>query len=328
MKLATLRRGGRDGELVLVSRDLSRAVPAGDIAPILQAALDDWARVAPELSKLAALLEQGVQGSAFAFDPTEAAAPLPRAYGWVDGSAYVNHIELVRKARGVPMPPSFWTDPIMYQGGSDTFLGCREPIPVGDEAGWGADFEAEVAVIVDDVPLGATREEAQAAIRLVTILNDVSLRGLIPDELAKGFGFLHGKPSTAFSPVAVTPDELGEAWDGTKVHLPLIVRLNGETFGAPNAGIDMTFDFPALITHAARTRALGAGTIVGAGTVSNQNRAAGSCCIAERRVIETLDEGAPRTPFLRFGDVVRIEMLGSDGASVFGAIEQRVVPLR
>ncbi len=327
MKLATLRRGGRDGELVVVSRDLSRAVLAEAVAPNLQAALDDWARVAPALSALAGRLERGEAEDAFAFDPTQAAPPLPRAYGWVDGSAYVNHIELVRRARGVPMPDSFWTDPIMYQGGSDTFLGCRDPIPVGDEAGWGADFEAEVAVVVDDVPLGATREQAEAAIRLVVILNDVSLRGLIPDELAKGFGFLHGKPSTAFAPVAVTPDELGVAWDGTKVHLPLAVDLNGERFGAPNAGIDMTFDFPALITHAARTRALGAGTIVGAGTVSNRDRAAGSCCIAERRVIETLDEGAPRTPFLRFGDVVRIEMSGPDGASVFGAIEQRVVPL-
>ena len=327
MKLATLRRGGRDGVLVVVSRDLSRAVSAGEVAPPLQAALDDWARVAPALSRLAASLERGERADAVRFDPAEAAAPLPRAYGWVDASAYVNHIELVRKARGVPMPPSFWTEPIMYQGGSDTFLGCRDPIPVGDEAGWGADFEAEVAVIVDDVPLGATRTIAQDAIRLVVILNDVSLRGLIPDELAKGFGFIHGKPSTAFAPVAVTPDELGEAWDGTKVHLPLAVDLNGERFGAPNAGIDMTFDFPALIAHASTTRALGAGTIVGAGTVSNRDRSAGYCCIAERRVIETLDEGAPRTSFLRFGDVVRIEMRGTDGSSVFGAIEQRVVPL-
>ena len=327
MKLATLRRGGRDGELVGVPRDRSRAVPAGRTAPTLQAARDGWSLVEPDLSALAARLERGEADDAFAFDPAEAAAPLPRAYGWVDGSAYVNHIELVRKARGVPMPPSFWTEPIMYQGGSDTFLGCRDAIPVDDEAGWGADFEAEVAVFVDDVPLGATRQQAQAAIRLVVILNDVSLRGLIPDELAKGFGFLHGKPSTAFAPVAVTTDELGEAWDGTKVHLPLVVHLNGERFGAPNAGVDMTFDFPALITHAARTRALGAGTIVGAGTVSNRDRETGCCCIAERRVIETLDEGAPRTPFLRFGDVVRIEMPGADGLSVFGAIEQRVEPL-
>jgi fumarylacetoacetate (FAA) hydrolase len=327
MKLATLRRGGRDGELAIVSRDLSRAVPARNIVATLQGALDDWATLSPRLTDLAARLERGGLDDTFPFDPAEATAPLPRAYQWIDASAYVNHIELVRKARGAPMPASLWTDPIMYQGGSDTFLGCRDPLPVGDEASWGADFEAEVAVIVDDVPLGATREQAQAAIRLVVILNDVSLRGLIPDELAKGFGFVHGKPSTAFAPVAVTTDELGEAWDGTKVHLPLVVQLNDEVFGNPNAGVDMTFDFPALITHAAKTRALSAGTIVGAGTVSNRDRATGSCCIAERRVIETLDEGAPRTPFLRIGDVVRIEMTGSDGMAVFGAIEQRVSPL-
>lgn len=327
MKLASLRRGGRDGELVVVSRDLSRAVSAVGVAPTLQAALDDWSDIAPKLGALAARLEANEADDAFAFDASQAAAPLPRAYQWVDSSAYVNHIELVRKARGVPMPPSFWTDPIMYQGGSDTFLGCQDDIPVGDEDAWGADFEAEVAVIVDDVPLAATWGQAKSSIRLVVILNDVSLRGLIPDELAKGFGFVHGKPSTAFSPVAVTPDELGEAWDGTKVKLPLIVSLNGEIFGQPNAGVDMTFDFPTLIAHAAKTRALSAGTIVGAGTVSNVDRRTGSCCIAERRMIETIDEGAPKTPFLAYGDVVHIEMNGADGTSIFGAIEQHVVPL-
>ena len=313
--------------LVVVSRDLARAVSAAAVAPTLQAALDDWSGAAPKLQALSDRLAGGDVADAFAFEPADVAAPLPRAYGWVDSSAYVNHIELVRRARGAELPASFWTDPIMYQGGSDTFLACRDGIPVGDEEAWGADFEAEVAVIVDDVPFGATHEQAQAAIRLIVILNDVSLRGLIPDELAKGFGFVHGKPSTAFSPVAVTPDELGAAWDGTKVHLPLRVALNGETFGSPNAGVDMTFDFPTLIVHAARTRALGAGMIVGAGTVSNRDRATGSCCIAERRVIETLEEGAPRTPYLRFDDVVRIDMEGPDGLSVFGSIEQRVVPL-
>lgn len=326
MKLATLRRGGRDGRLAVVSRDLARAAVSEGIPPTLQAALDDWSANAPRLAAFAARLEAGEVEEAFPFDERDVHAPLPRAYQWVDGSAYVNHVELVRRARGVAMPLSLWTDPIMYQGGSDTFLGPRDPIPVGDEAAWGTDFEAEVAVVVDDVPMAASREEALAAIRLVLIVNDVSLRGLIPDELAKGFGFLHGKPSAAFGPVAVTPDELGEAWDGCKVHLPLRVHLNGALFGEPNAGADMTFDFPTLIAHAAKTRALGAGTIVGAGTVSNRERASGSCCIAERRVIETLDGGGPVTPFLASGDVVRIEMTDAAGRSVFGAIEQRVVP--
>ncbi|HKV00150.1 MAG TPA: fumarylacetoacetate hydrolase family protein [Vineibacter sp.] len=327
MKLATLRKGGRDGALAVVNRTLALAIEVPDIAPTLQAALDDWANRAPALARVSDQLNAGTLGGAFAFDPGRAAAPLPRAYQWVDGSAYVNHIELVRKARGAPMPASLWTEPIMYQGGSDTFLGPRDPIPVANEAGWGADFEAELAVIVDDVPLAASRAQAAAAIRLIVLLNDVSLRGLIPDELAKGFGFLHGKPSTAFAPVAITPDELGSAWDGTKVGLPLCVDLNGARIGAPHAGIDMTFDFPALIVHAAKTRALSAGTIVGAGTVSNRDRAKGVCCLAEKRVLETLDTGAPITPFLRHGDFVRIEVRADDGQSVFGSIEQRVVPL-
>ena len=323
MKLATLARGGRDGTLVVVSRDLSRAAFPAPIAGTLQAVLDDWSTKAPALAGFSARLDAGEIADTFPFDPSDAAAPMPRAYQWVDGSAYVYHIELVRKARGVPMPPSFWTEPIMYQGGSDTFLGPRAPILIGDEA-WGADFEAEVAVVVDDVPVGATREQARDAIRLVAIVNDVSLRGLIPDELAKGFGFLHGKPSSCFAPVVVTPDELGWAWDGGKVHLPLSVHLNGSLFGAPNAGVDMTFEFPDLIAHAAKTRALSAGTIVGAGTVCNRDRATGSCCIAERRVLETLDTGRASTPFLQPGDTVRIEMKDRAGHSVFGAIEQAV----
>jgi fumarylacetoacetate (FAA) hydrolase len=249
---------------------------------------------------------------------------LPRAYQFADGSAYVTHVELVRKARGAEMPESFWTDPLMYQGLSDHFLGPREPILTADEA-WGIDFEAEVAVIVDDVPMGISAARAGGHIKLVTLLNDVSLRGLIPAELGKGFGFFHSKPTSALAPVAVTPDELGDAWDGGKVHLPLVSHLNGRLIGRPNAGVDMTFDFPRLIAHAAKTRRLGAGTIVGSGTVSNTDRSAGSSCLAEVRMLETLEKGAPETPFLRFGDRVRIEMLDAKGASIFGAIEQEVV---
>jgi fumarylacetoacetate (FAA) hydrolase len=323
MKLASLK-GGRDGALVVVSRDLERAVGVGHIAPTLQAALDDWTRVAPLLKYAYKELNDGKLASAFALDPERLAAPLPRAFQWCDGSAYVNHVELVRKARGAEMPPSFWTDPLMYQGGSDRMLGPREDVPVGSED-WGIDMEAEVAVIVDDVPMGAAPALAAERIRLVVILNDVSLRNLIPAELAKGFGFFHGKPPTAFSPVAVTPDELGEAWDGRKVSLPLRVEWNGERFGEPDAGMDMTFDFPTLIAHAAKTRPLGAGTIVGAGTVSNVDRSKGSCCIAERRALEMIDEGKPSTPFMKFGDRVRIEMLDRAGRSIFGAIDQRIV---
>ena len=329
MKLATLRNGTRDGRLVLVSRDLARFTPAGGIAPTLQHALDSWARAEPELRRLQQELDLGmIEGEPF--DETHAQSPLPRAYQWADGSAYVNHVELVRKARGAEMPPSFWTDPLMYQGGSDSFLAPREPIRMADEA-WGIDFEAEVAVIVDDVPMGVEADAAGRHIRLVMLANDVSLRNLIPAELAKGFGFFQGKPSSAFSPVAVTPDELGPAWDGRKLGLPLLSHVNGKLFGRPNAGLDMTFDFPTLIAHAARTRPLGAGSIVGSGTVSNklengpgkpvEQGGAGYSCIAEIRVVETLLEGAPRTPFLRFGDRVRIEMLDA-GRSIFGAIDQ------
>ncbi len=322
MKLASLRCG-RDGELVIVSRDLVRAVRAPEIAPTLQAALDEWAILAPALAEACDRLEAGEAPGVFALDPADLAAPLPRAFQWLDASAYVNHVELVRRARGAEMPPRFWTDPLMYQGGSDVMLGPCEPIRARDEA-WGIDFEAEIAVVTGDVPRGAGPELAQGSILLVLLVNDVSLRNLIPDELAKGFGFLHGKPPTACSPVAVTPDELGDAWDGGRLHLPLEVHRGDERFGAPDAGTDMTFDFPTLIAHAARTRPLTAGTILGSGTVSNRDRSRGSCCIAERRMLETLERGAPKTPFLRHGDRVRIEMRDAAGRSIFGAIDQCV----
>jgi len=322
LKLGSLK-AGRDGALVVVSRDLSRAVGAAPIARTLQAALDRWDEAAPALAHLAETLEAGCAAGAFRLDVSRLAAPLPRAFQWVDGSAYVNHVELVRRARGADLPESFWSDPLMYQGGSDRFLGPREDILAGTED-WGIDFEAEVAVITDDVPMGVAAENAGLHIKLVTILNDVSLRNLIPGELAKGFGFFHGKPPTAFAPVAVTPDELGEAWDGGKLNLPLEVQLNGKWFGAPEAGIDMTFEFPRLIAHAAKTRTLGAGTVVGSGTVSNTDRSKGSCCLAERRMLETIEQGEPATPFLKFGDVVRIEMRDRSGRSIFGAIEQKV----
>jgi fumarylacetoacetate (FAA) hydrolase len=333
MKLASLKQG-RDGRLVVVSRDLTRATDAFYVVPTLQAALDDWERVAPRLADLAEQLDHGSVPS-FRFHEHDCASPLPRAYQWADGSAFVNHVELVRKARGAEMPASFWTDPLMYQGGSDSFLGPRDPIPMADEA-WGIDFEAEVAVIVGDVPMGASRDKAAAAIRLVVLVNDVSLRNLIPGELAKGFGFFQSKPSSALSPVAVTPDELGESWDGARLHLPLLSSLNGKAFGRPDAGVDMTFDFATLIAHAARTRPLGAGTVIGSGTVSNKGQDGGPgtpvaegglgySCIAEQRTVETLLSGEPRTPFLRFGDRVRIEMKDRSGHSVFGAIEQEVV---
>jgi fumarylacetoacetate (FAA) hydrolase len=323
MKLATLKAGGRDGKLIVVSRDLTRAAAASEVAPNLQAVLDDWHAKAPKLAQLSALLNTGRAADAFPFDPSRCHAPLPRAYQWADGSAYVNHVELVRKARGAEMPPSFWTDPLMYQGGSDSFLGPCDPI-VAESEEWGIDLEAEVAVITDDVPMGIKPEAAVASIRLLMLANDVSLRNLVPGELAKGFGFFQSKPSTAFSPVAVTPDEIGDAWDGAKVRLPVLVHLNGTPFGCPHAGDDMTFDFPKLIAHAARTRRLTAGSIVGSGTISNLDRSRGSACIAEKRTLETLERGKPSTPFLRFGDRVRIEMLDAEGKSIFGAIDQEV----
>jgi fumarylacetoacetate (FAA) hydrolase len=332
MKLATLKSESRDGRLILVSRDLTRAALA-EAAPTLQAALDDWARVAPRLQAEQRALETG-RADSFAFEEARCAAPLPRAYQWADGSAYVNHVALVRRARGAEMPESFWTDPLIYQGGSDEFLGPHDPIPVADEV-WGADFEAEVAVVLDEVAMGTTPERARERIRLVMLVNDVSLRNLIPAELAKGFGFFQSKPPSAFSPVAVTPDELRDRWDGGKLNGPLLVHLNGELFGRAETGIDMTFEFPTLIAHAAKTRNLRAGTILGSGTVSNRGAdggpgrpvaqgGVGYSCIAEQRMVETILEGRARTPFLRAGDHVRIEMQESSGRSIFGAIDQIV----
>jgi fumarylacetoacetate (FAA) hydrolase len=322
VKLASLA-GGRDGRLAVVSRDLRRAAFANAIAPTLQAALDDWSRRKPALEELAGELEAG-RANSIAFDPADALAPLPRAFHWVDGSAYVNHVELVRRARGATMPESYWTDPLVYQGGSDDFLPPMADAPFASED-WGIDLEGEVAVITDDVPMGTDPQKARSHIQLVMLVNDWSLRNLIPKELEKGFGFYQSKPASSFSPVAVTPDELGEAWREARVHLPLVVEVNGGPFGRPNAGIDMTFDFGQLIAHAAKTRRLGAGSIVGSGTVSNRDRAAGSTCLAERRMLEALDHGRPMTSFLSFGDRVRIEMLDAGGRSIFGAIDQRVV---
>jgi fumarylacetoacetate (FAA) hydrolase len=322
MKLASLKHG-RDGKLIVVSRDLSQYVEVPEIAPTLQRAMDDWPSAATQLGCTYDLLNENKAGGARPFDPAKCASPLPRAYQWADGSAYVTHVELVRKARGAEMPASFWTDPLMYQGGSDSFIGPCDPILAADEA-WGIDFEAEVAVITDDVPMGVSAANATDHIKLLMLVNDVSLRNLIPNELGKGFGFFQSKPASAFSPVAVTPDELGSAWVDGKVHLALVAHLNDEQFGAPNAGEDMTFSFPQLVAHAAKTRVLGAGTIVGSGTVSNKNHSLGSCCIAERRTLEQIGEGAPKTPFMKFGDRVRIEMLDADGRSIFGAIGQVV----
>jgi fumarylacetoacetate (FAA) hydrolase len=333
MKLATLDNGTRDGRLVVVSRDLTRCADTARIAPTLQYALDHWNRTRSELE----LLAEDVEHEAVPlerFREHRAMSPLPRAYQWADGSAYVNHVELVRKARGAEMPPSFWTDPLIYQGGSDTFLGPRQAIRMATEE-YGIDLEAELAVITGDVTMAASREEAADAIRLVMLVNDVSLRNLIPNELAKGFGFFQSKPSSAFSPVAVTPDELGDAWDGGKLNLPLLVALNDKPFGRANAATDMTFDFPTLIAHAAKTRPLGAGAIIGSGTVSNKGSdggpgksivdgGVGYSCLAELRTVETIRDGAAKTPFLKFGDTVRIEMKDKDGHSIFGAIEQAV----
>jgi fumarylacetoacetate (FAA) hydrolase len=324
MKLATLRDGTRDGQLVVVSRDLSRAVKAPLTVPTLQAALDDWDNAQPALEQLSQALNAGRAEGAQAFDPVQVMAPLPRAYHWVDGSAYVNHVELVRKARNADMPPSFWTDPLVYQGGSDDLLGPMDDVPVASEE-YGIDLEAEVAVITGDVPMQTNADEAGAHIRLLMLVNDWSLRNLIPAELAKGFGFYQSKPATAFSPCAVTPDELGAAWNEHKVHLPLVSHINGALLGEPDAGVDMTFDFARLVAHATKTRRLRAGAIVGSGTVSNYDRSKGSSCLAERRALETVQQGKPLSTFLMFGDRVRIEMLGPDGQSIFGAIDQKVV---
>jgi len=329
MKLASLKHG-RDGQLVVVSRDLSRCASASDIAPTLQAALDNWSTAAPLLETL---FEKVEAGDGDVFDASDCASPLPRAYQWADGSAYVNHVELVRKARGAEMPDSFWTDPLMYQGGSDSFIGPYDAILAASED-WGIDFEAEVAVVTGDVPMGVSAGDATDFIRLVMIVNDVSLRNLIPGELGKGFGFFQSKPSSAFAPVAVTLEELGDAWRDAKLHLPLLSFLNGEEIGKPEAGVDMTFDFGQLIAHAAKSRPLAAGTIIGSGTVSNKldggpgrpisEGGVGYSCIAEIRTIETIESGAAKTSFLAFGDRVRIEMLDASGDSIFGAIDHQV----
>jgi len=321
MKLASIKQG-RDGQLVVVNSLMQRYVAVTDIAPTLQSALDNWGRCKDQLLGVYQQLENGeLEGQLF--NAELCASPLPRAFQWADGSAYVNHVELVRKARNAQMPATFWTDPLMYQGGSDSFLGPREDIAVAIEA-WGIDFEAEVAVIVDDVPMGVSADQARQHIQLVMLVNDVSLRNLIPGELAKGFGFYHAKPSSAFSPVAVTPKALGDAWDGAKLHLPLRAILNGDLVGQPNAGIDMTFDFGQLIAHAAKTRPLCAGTVVGSGTVSNLDRSNGSCCLAEVRMLETIANGSATTEFMRFGDRIQIDMLDDSGQSIFGEIDQKV----
>ncbi len=323
MKLATLNDGTRDGQLAVVSRDLKTAHVADGIAPTLQAALDDWSFIAPQLGELYQQLNEGLTRRSFDFDPARCMAPLPRAYQWADGSAYVNHVELVRRARNAEMPASFWEDPLMYQGGSDDFIGPTQDIVLAHEE-WGIDFEAEVAVVTDDVPMGATPDEAHQHIKLIMLVNDVSLRNLIPPELAKGFGFLQSKPASSFSPVAVTPDELGDAWRGGKVHLPLRSTLNGRLVGQPEAGEDMVFNFPQLISHLCKTRNVRAGSIIGSGTVSNKDETRGYSCIAEKRALEMISDGEAWTPFMRFGDTIRIEMLDEAGKSIFGAIDQTV----
>ncbi|MDT8837873.1 fumarylacetoacetate hydrolase family protein [Paraburkholderia fungorum] len=326
MKLATLKDGTRDGQLIVVSRDLHTAAIADAIAPTMQRVLDDWAFYAPQLQDLYDALNQGRARNTFPFDASECMAPLPRAFQWADGSSYVNHVELVRRARGAEMPPEFWTDPLMYQGGSDDFIGPKDDVLCASEE-FGIDFEAEVAVITTDVPMGATPEQALKCVRLVTLVNDVSLRNLIPAELAKGFGFFQSKPATSFAPVAVTPDELGESWREGRLHRPMIVHWNNRKVGQPDAGTDMVFHFGQLISHAAKTRNLRAGAIVGSGTVSNKDAKRGYCCIAEKRCLETIEHGAPQTEFMKFGDTVKIEMFDEAGKSIFGAIEQGIAPL-
>jgi len=326
MKLASLKSDSRDGSLAVVNRELTRAKTVPDIAPTLQDALDDWAGVEPRLQQVYQALNAG-DGESIPFAAGQAAAPLPRAYQWLDGSAYLSHVERVRKARGADMPKSLLDDPLMYQGASDVMLGPCDPVEVAS-ADWGIDFEAEVGVITDDVEYGVSIDKAASHIKLVLLINDVSLRHLIPGELAKGFGFLHGKPACAFSPVAVTPDELGAAWLDSRLHLPLTVHWNGRLFGRANAGTDMQFNFAKLIAHAAKSRKLTAGTIIGAGTVSNYDSTAGYACIVEKRVVEILETGAAVTEFMRFGDRIRIEMQDRQGQSIFGAIEQEIRPCR
>jgi fumarylacetoacetate (FAA) hydrolase len=324
MKLATLKNKTRDGELVVVNKSLSLAVVVSAISPTLQNAIDNWDEISPHLEEVYQSLNAGNIENTIPFEEASCESPLPRAYQWADGSAYVNHVELVRKARNAEMPETFWTDPLMYQGGSDAFIGPRDDILVASEK-FGIDFESEVAVITNDVPMGASPQEASKHIILMMLVNDVSLRNLIPAELAKGFGFFGSKPSSAFSPVAVTPDELGGAWDGAKLHLPLTTHLNEKMFGQPNCGVDMTFDFPTIVAHAAKTRPLSAGCIVGSGTISNYDRSAGSSCLAEKRMLEIVADGEASTSFMQFDDTVRIEMFDEVGLSIFGAIDQRVV---
>ncbi|MGF1740526.1 fumarylacetoacetate hydrolase family protein [Vibrio profundum] len=334
MKLATLKNNRRDGQLVVVSKDLRRCVAVPEIAATLQSVLDDWAQFEPRLHEVYIALNSGTLVDEIPFDTNNCESPLPRAYQWADGSAYVNHVELVRKARGAEVPASFWTDPLMYQGGSDAFLGPRDEIPMASTE-WGIDFEGEVAVVTGDVAMGASLKEAEKSVRLLMLVNDVSLRGLIPGELGKGFGFFQSKPSSVFSPVAVTPDELGDAWQDSKVHLPLLSTYNNEQFGCPNAGVDMTFDFSELIVHAAKTRPLSSGAIIGSGTVSNKQGTqygtaiseggVGYSCIAEVRMIETIRDGKPSTRFMQFGDRIKIEMCDQNGQSIFGAIDQKIV---
>lgn len=321
MKLGSLKEGGRDGSLIVVSCDLTRAVRATGIAATLQQALDDWSNAAPRLNALSESLDAGDADGVFELDVTKLAAPLPRAYEFVDGSAYLPHVARVRRARGAEVPESFYTDPLMYQATSAGFLGPRDTVKVVSED-YGIDLEAEIVVITDDVPMAVTPEQAAGHIQLVGLVNDVSLRNLIPGELAKGFGFLQSKPRSALSPVFVTPDELGDAWRDNKLHLPLLTHVNGDWFGAPEAGVDMQFDFAQLVAHAAKTRPLSAGTIVGSGTIANEDTGKGASCFAERRTVEALEHGAPKTPFMAFGDTVRIEMFDAEGRSIFGAIEQ------
>ena len=323
MKLGSLKEGGRDGTLIVVSRDLTRGVRATAIAPTLQRALEDWSNTAPRLNALSDALNAGDAPDAFDIDMAALAAPLPRAYEFVDGSAYLPHVERVRRARGAEVPESFYVDPLMYQATSAGFLGPRDAVKVVDE-GYGIDLEAEIVVITDDVPMAVSPERAATHIQLVGLVNDVSLRNLIPGELAKGFCFLQSKPRSALSPVFVTPDELGDAWQSNKVHLPLVTHINGQWFGAPEAGVDMQFDFAQLLAHAAKTRPLSAGTIVGSGTIANEDTSKGASCFAEKRTVETLANGKPSTPFMSFGDAVRIEMLDAQGRSIFGAIDQRI----
>ena len=324
MKLASLKEGGRDGTPIIVSKDLKSAVNISGIVPNVQQALENWQGVHNELDQVSGMLNAGKANDAFALDMKKLASPLPRAYQWLDASAYVNHVELVRKSRGVEMPETFWTDPLMYQGGSDSLIGPCDDIPLADEK-YGIDFEAEIAIVTDDVPMGITPEDAAKHIKLIMLVNDVSLRYLAMPELTKGFGFVQSKPATAFSPVAITPEELGDAWKDGKVQLPLITEYNGKPYGKPNAGVDMVFNFPKLISHAARTRFLSAGTIIGSGTVSNKDQSVGSSCIVEKRTIEKIETGESTTPFMSFGDTVKIQMLDKNGEKIFGTIEQKVV---